>query len=442
MSLKKSTSTHTDSVSTIRIISTCLAAIILRYYLMLSKYQSVIANHVEVSTPLNSWKRVSEGLYLLSLNINPYNGDVLHETPLSLYLYKTSLQLFQGKVHLIFITLEITTSVVLYYTIKRFAAVIYEEEERNKNTFSKDAEDNLLKSEKIFRTPYYVLLAYLFNPYTLLNSVGFSTTVFYNFYLSVVLFSMVYGLPVVCGVFLAMAASVSFYPLVLLLPASFYYKQIFRSTLKTVTCVISFIVASLWIVLVCSDNGNDFSYIRNVYGCILNVPDLQPNIGLFWYFFTEMFEHFRELFIYAFQINTTILYLVPVSLKFRKQPFLLAIAINFIITIFKSYPSVGDVGFVLSIMPAFPHLFQFSQQGFLVGTMLIISSCLGPIVYYLWIYCNSANANFYFGVTLAFAVAQIFLLTDILFAQVQRQYMLKFGKERKVDGEEGTLCLE
>ncbi|XP_057660776.1 phosphatidylinositol glycan anchor biosynthesis class U protein [Diorhabda carinulata] len=442
MSLKKHNFVQTNSVSLSRIISTCLAAIMLRYYLMLSKYQAVIANHVEVSTPLNSWKRVSEGLYLLSLKINPYEGDVLHETPLSLFMYKKILQIFQGKVHLVFIKFDILTAIILYFAIKRYVLEVYNEEERNKHTYAKDAVDSFLRPEKIFKTPYYVLLAYLFNPYTILNSVGYSTTVFYNFYLSCVLFTMVNGLPLLCGIFLAKTASISFYSLVLLLPGVIYFNHIFKSVKMCVICVVSFVISSLVIVLMCSDYGKDFSYFRSVYGCILNVPDLQPNIGLFWYFFTEMFEHFRELFIYAFQINTTILYLVPISIKFRNQPFLLIIAINFIITIFKSYPSVGDVGFVLSIMPAFPHIFEFSQQGFLVGTMLIITTCLGPIVYYLWIYCNSANANFYFGVTLAFAVAQIFLLTDLLFSQVKREYMLKYGKDRKVDGDEGNLCLE
>ncbi|CAH1102033.1 unnamed protein product [Psylliodes chrysocephalus] len=441
MSLKK-LRIYNNLISTPRIIITCLSAIIVRYYLMMSKYQSVIANHVEVSTPLNSWKRVSEGLYLLSLNINPYEGDLLHETPLSLYLYKNILQVFQGKIHLAFITLDVTTAVVLYFTTKKFTEDLFVEEEENKATYAKDAEECFLKPDKLFKSSYYVLLTYLFNPYILFSCVGYSTTVFYNLYLSVMLFSMVHGIPVLCGVFLAIAASVSFYPVVLVLPITMYFKYAIKSHTKIIVNLTSFVVTSLLIFVLCSNFGTDFSYIRSVYGCILTIPDLQPNVGLFWYFFTEMFEHFRELFIYAFQINTTILYLIPVSLKFRKHPFLLTVAVNFIITIFKSYPSVGDVGFVLSLMPSFSHLFPFSQQGFLVGTMLVISTSLAPILYYLWIYCNSANANFYFGVTLSFAVAQIFLLTDLLFSQVKRDYMLKYGKDRKIDGEEGILCLE
>lgn len=47
------------------------------------------------------------------------------------------------------------------------------------------------------------------------------------------------------------------------------------------------------------------------------------------------------------------------------------------------------------------------QQGFVVGCFFLITSVMGPIVWHLWIYSRSANANFYFGVTLAFATAQV-----------------------------------
>ena len=48
----------------------------------------------------------------------------------------------------------------------------------------------------------------------------------------------------------------------------------------------------------------------------LTVPDLTPNVGLFWYFFTEAFEHFRVFFLCVFQINA-FLYVLPLSVRFR-----------------------------------------------------------------------------------------------------------------------------
>ena len=48
----------------------------------------------------------------------------------------------------------------------------------------------------------------------------------------------------------------------------------------------------------------------------LSVPDLTPNLGVFWYFFTEMFEHFRAFFICVFQIHA-FLYTIPLAVKLR-----------------------------------------------------------------------------------------------------------------------------
>ena len=44
-----------------------------------------------------------------------------------------------------------------------------------------------------------------------------------------------------------------------------------------------------------------------VYVFILEVRDLQPNLGMYWYFFTEIFEQFRAffLFVFHFQVRAT-----------------------------------------------------------------------------------------------------------------------------------------
>lgn len=48
----------------------------------------------------------------------------------------------------------------------------------------------------------------------------------------------------------------------------------------------------------------------------LTVPDLTPTIGLGWYFFIEMFDHFRAFFVGAFQIHVFI-YVAPLTYVFR-----------------------------------------------------------------------------------------------------------------------------
>ena len=50
--------------------------------------------------------------------------------------------------------------------------------------------------------------------------------------------------------------------------------------------------------------------------CSLTVQDLTPNIGLHWYFFIEMFDHFRNFFILVFQAHLAC-YAIPVCLKLQ-----------------------------------------------------------------------------------------------------------------------------
>jgi GPI-anchor transamidase subunit U len=48
----------------------------------------------------------------------------------------------------------------------------------------------------------------------------------------------------------------------------------------------------------------------------LTVPDLTPNVGLWWYFFTEMFDHFRSFFLMVFTAMVVI-GTIPITIKFQ-----------------------------------------------------------------------------------------------------------------------------
>jgi len=346
-----------------------------------------------------------------------------------------------GNVHLMFIAFDIGTGLVLYVATKKYAKS-FQEEHKNKGQYPKDVIDYLPKEDFCQKVPIYVIMATLFNPYSLLGCIGHSTMGVHNFFLALFILGMVFGSIFVSSLALAICASVSLYPVILIFPLFIYFLNEHKSKGQAFLVVTSFLINLMSITMYNSNFGKDFSYIKNVYGCILTVPDLQPNIGLFWYFFTEMFDHFRELFIYSFQINATILYLVPLSIKFKNRPFVLTVALLFLIAIFKSYPCLSDLGFVLSFLPNFLYLFAYCQQGFVVSVILLMTICLAPILWHLWIYSASANANFFFGVTLAYAIAQIFLVTDILFAQTKWEFSLKHGKETELDGETAMLSLE
>lgn len=45
-------------------------------------------------------------------------------------------------------------------------------------------------------------------------------------------------------------------------------------------------------------------YSRSFHSLML--PDLTPNPGLWWYFFTEMFDHFRPFFLMVFSVRPSV----------------------------------------------------------------------------------------------------------------------------------------
>ncbi|XP_065204794.1 phosphatidylinositol glycan anchor biosynthesis class U protein [Planococcus citri] len=422
-----------------------IIAVAIRYWLFESDYNASLANRIEVSTPLNAWKRVIEGVVLFNDGTNPYIGDMFHESPLVLLFFSWITKNFSMQwINVFFICCDMLTSFILYKASKVYLLELFQRQKQDKDTYADDVDEALLKDEDSVVTPLYVLSAYLFNPYCVLNCIAKTTTVLSNLFLSFVFYSMLKGNALLCCAALALCTLQSLYPVILIVPVCLYIFKISknRSIFNAVLPVVYFAVSLIIFLYSCHIIVGDWSFIDSTFNFILNVPDLRPNIGLFWYFFTEMFEHFRPLFLCSFQINATILYLSALSIRLRNEPVLLAATLTALIAIFKSYPSIGDVGFYIALLPMWKHLFQFMQQGFIVTCFFVGCSMFAPTVWHLWIYSGSANANFYFGVTLAFATTQIFLVTDLLFAYIKREFMLKHGITKSIEGRDVKLVLD
>nr|CAD7571292.1 unnamed protein product [Timema californicum] len=370
---------------------------------------------------------LTEGVSLYNEGINPYVGDMFHETPLGLFVYDWMIRNLAQWMGIIFICCDLMTAHLLYKTACLFMKELCQQQTEQRKNYAKDCAALLLKPEDLTLAPIYVASVYLFNPYTIFNCVGQTTTVFANFCLAATFFFMIKGERLLCCLVLAFATLQSLYPILLLVPVCIYIGRQSRSTCRSVFLTTATFACSLTTLLfVCRGLAGNWEFLDATYGFILNVPDLRPNIGLFWYFFTEMFEHFRPLFICAFQINATVLYVVPLTFRLHYEPMLLAASLTALTAIFKSYPSLGDTcNKGLWLAASFSSL-RFWDQLFGI----------------YWIYSRSANANFYFGVTLAFATAQIFLITDILFAFIKREFSLFNGLRREVDGKPAKLVLD
>ncbi|XP_015607675.1 phosphatidylinositol glycan anchor biosynthesis class U protein isoform X2 [Cephus cinctus] len=418
----------------------------IRLLLMTSDYQTLITDRVEVSTALNSWKK--EGVYLHNAGIDPYSGELFHESPIGLLafsLMQKYLSIFA--LHVLFIITDLATAWILASTAQLYMAELIAREKEEKSQLpAEKAKDNICISvrDTASASILYVPATYLLNPFIVLNCVGLTTTVFTNFLFALTLFSIIRRSVFWSCLSIALLTLQGLYPVTLMVPATIYIAGKNSQTCKVAVAKIILTFLTLLVTLLYASYYimGSWSFLWNTIGFILIVPDLRPNIGLYWYFFTEMFEHFRWLFVASFQINVGLLYIVPLALRLRQDPMLLAFSYLAIAAIFKSYPCLGDVGFYMALLPMWKHLFRHMQQGFIVSCFLLFCTVFAPTVWHQWIYSRSANANFYFGVTLAFAVAQIFLLTDILFASVKREFALRYGLSREVNGNKAKLLLE
>ncbi|KAL1377490.1 hypothetical protein pipiens_016219 [Culex pipiens pipiens] len=417
---------------------------LVRYLLMSSEYSGLIRGRVEVATPLNSWKRAVEGAYLYANGTNPYDGDLYHQNPFILVSLWYLMQKAAAYVGMVFIQLEIGTAFMLKAAATVFIRELYEKQRRRRDSFAKDTEELQIDAGDLGNLPYYVGLAYLFNPYSILNCVGQTTTVASNFLLALFLVGTAYRSRIVAGVALALETQMNIYPCVLIVPAALFIAESTpRNKWLSIgsTCG-TFLGAFLWFNYAGFIIMGDWSFLDATYGFILNCRDLQPNIGLFWYFFTEMFDHFRTLFLYTFQINATLLYLFPLTFKLHKEPVMLMTILLALGVVFRPYPCVGDVAMYLSLLPLWKSISKFMGHNFIVGATMLVTSILGPAVWYLWIYANSANANFYFGMTLVYCTAQIFLVTDLYFAYIKREFCLRNGMQVTIDGKGARIALE
>ncbi|XP_011499338.1 PREDICTED: phosphatidylinositol glycan anchor biosynthesis class U protein [Ceratosolen solmsi marchali] len=421
---------------------------ILRIFLMNSDLHNIIRDRIEVSTALNSWKRITEGVYLYNIGVDPYIGDLFHETPLGLIIFDSIQKHFSFYgLWLLFVIIDLITAYLLGITAKYYIKELIAYDEKNTPYVDKVNihQDFASITATHGASTFYVSAAYLYNPYVIFNCVGLTTTVFTNFLLSLTLLSMVKHSKIICCLCIAFLTLQGFYPICLIIPGAICIIQNVKTNEKPESLLKIFILFSTILISLFFTSyfvmGN-WSFLQNTIGFTLLVPDLRPNVGLYWYFFTEMFEHFRSLFIASFQINVSILFVVPLALRLHKNPMLLAFSYLAIDTIFKSYPCIGDVGFYLSLLPLWRHLFRHMQQGFFVGCFILFCTIFAPTVWHQWIYSRSANANFYFGVSLAFAIAQIFLLTDILFANVKREFAVQHGIMNQANGNKAKLLLE
>ncbi|XP_058431437.1 phosphatidylinositol glycan anchor biosynthesis class U protein isoform X3 [Marmota monax] len=413
-----------------------VVAVTVRAALFRSSLAEFISERVEVVSPLSSWKRVVEGLSLLDLGVSPYSGAIFHETPLIIYLFHFLIDYAE----LVFMITDALTAVALYFAIQDFNKVVFKKQKLllELDQYAPDVAELIRTPMEMRYIPLKVALFYLLNPYTILSCVAKSTCAINNTLIAFFILTTIKGSAFLSAIFLALATYQSLYPITLFVPGllyllqfsadttSFFVNVVLRIEPGPQACQRQYIPVKVkskafWIfsweyammyvgslvVIVCLSFFllSSWDFIPAVYGFILSVPDLTPNIGLFWYFFAEMFEHFSLFFVCVFQINV-FFYTVPLAIKLKEHPIFFMFIQIAIISIFKSYPTVGDVALYMAFFPVWNHLYRFLRNIFVLACIIIVCSLLFPVLWHLWIYAGSANSNFFYAITLTFNVGQ------------------------------------
>lgn len=385
--------------------------------LISSNFKDSLRQRVEITTPINDWKRVQEAIHLSNSGLDPYAGNLFHEYPVSLQFYKILASYLN--VDLAFALTDIIVALLL----------------RQSLAFEQNSRAQL------------VYLTYLFSPLTILSCAGQSTSIFTNFLISVICSTLqIEQFRTLTCVLCAFLACNNLHYATLILPIflcmeycshrrqtkpvtagdnSHYYDQkTFYSSLLISggLCLLSVITLLLASYLLMSNN---WTFMKATYLFILRVQDLTPNIGMLWYFFTEMFDFFADFFICVVQINSFI-HVIPISICLRDDPYFATFITIVMSTIFQPYPSVGHLGLMTSLLVQYLDLFAYMRQGFKVACAMATSLSLLPVFWHTWIMMDTANANFYFGATLALSASLILLMMDLLTAHGHKTLKHKY----------------
>ncbi|KAK8184125.1 GPI transamidase subunit PIG-U [Phyllosticta citribraziliensis] len=395
------------------------AAVRLVLFLAFPSLPDLLTGRVEISTPVTSFKRLQEGLFLYTHNVSPYDGGVFHQAPLLLPLFSLLPDISR---------LPIATNTV-YIIVDLLCA----------NALMQIADTGENVSPRQFTSPrkdlrwssLAIAAGYLFNPFIIATMLARPTSALTSLFVLTAIASASRGRPMTLVLALSIASYLSMYPTLLFppllklcydaewkrpqtkAPQSPLWYTIFHSVELLVTAgsllYLSYLLMGSW------------EFISSTYGVHLLLPDLTPNVGLWWYFFTEMFDSFREFFLGVFWLHMAA-YVGGLCFRIWRQPLFIVVTLLGIFAVFMPYPSIAESGLYLSLVPLYRHVFPLTRYTFLACSTLLYASFLGPAFYYLWIYAGSGNANFFYAITLVWSLGLTLIVADTIFAVLRDEW--------------------
>ncbi|CAI7662652.1 unnamed protein product [Penicillium bialowiezense] len=403
------------------------AAFVLRLLLtcLFPSLPDLLTGRVEVSTPVNSFKRLQEGLFLYIRNVSPYDGGVFHQAPLLLPLFAL---LPDAK------SSPLPTAIFYFLVDLLNAHALLKISESGQSVKSRL---HTAVRQNVRWDGVSIAAWFLFNPFTLATCLARSTSVFTTSGILFAVSNAVEGNSINAMLALGFASYLSLYPALLFIPLVLVCYDL-RATGPNPPKVGLYAVQHAGVLLAsiaaliglsCLITGNFWEFISATYGFHLLVPDLTPNIGLWWYFFIEMFDSFREFFLGVFWLHLAS-YVGGLTARFQRQPLFVIVSLLGVFAVFKPYPSISDASLFFAMLPLYRHLFPLMRYTFFAASAILYSTLLGPAFYHLWIYAGSGNANFFYAITLVWSLGISILLADVVFAALRDEWEQQYPEKR------------
>lgn len=280
-----------------------------------------------------------------------------------------------------------------------------------------------------------VVAAALLNPYTVFPNLAHSTASLENMMTVLTLYLTVSGTKSTALLSLAISTHLSLTPILLTLPICMILVSSSRSSnthnsplpwKSLLSLGVEYLMYTAALAAISSLIAGNLNWVASTWGAQFTLPDLTPNVGLWWYFFTEMFDHFRPFFLVVFSVNMLI-YVAPLCIKFQHDPLYAAFLLIGVIAMFKPYPTLADSGLFLSMMSLFPETYTYLSTPIVTTLLHLHAALLLPLFNRLWLAEGTGNANFFYASTLVFGLANGFAITDCIWAGIR----LALGKDRE-----------
>ncbi|EPX72844.1 pig-U [Schizosaccharomyces octosporus yFS286] len=399
------------SKETLKLTFIALFSFLFQYYLSRSSVSEALSKRIEIATPISNFLRVQEGLFLYRRGLDPYEGGIYFQSPLLLFLHFT-FELLGGvdAIRMLYSFLTVANGWFVYSISKKF-------------------QENRKRRELYAGTSsLWIYIIYLLNPLTFLPTIACSSDVVLNFFTLTFVYFAIQGYQVGYACTTALSLFINPSTISLVLPSYYILRRSNQNVHLSKTLII-FLFYMSCLVFGSAILLNSYNFLMAPLHVYRNAHDLSPNIGLWWYFFTEVFEEFRLFFLFVFSV-APVMFIIPITIRLRKLPLIATVLMMGIHGIFKIYPSIADYSLFVSLLPIFGKVQENMKYSLLANNVIVFAFVLGTTFYHSWITLGCGNANFFYASNLILAIGISLKAMDFLRAVLMIEWKSEHPEKR------------